>query len=98
LTIDLGAGLAEIAAHGYLGMMQRVRIGITGLAVVFLVVLLAAAIVGFHAKERAGEANAAPEAANGSEAAPSDPLAELGVAPGGTAGDGDATQPTDGKR
>lgn len=65
--------------------MQRVRIGITGLAVVFLVVLLAAAVVGFRAKERTGDANAAA-AANASETAPSDPLAELGVAPGGTAG------------
>ena len=79
-------------------MMQRVRIGITGLAVVFLVVLLAAAIVGFHAKERAGDANIASGAGNSGEATPSDPLAELGVAPGGTAGDGDATQPTNPKR
>ena len=31
--------------------MQRVRIGITGLAVVFLIVLLAATIVGFHSKD-----------------------------------------------
>ena len=35
--------------------MQRVRIGITGLAVVFLVVLLAAAIVGFHSKAKTAE-------------------------------------------
>lgn len=67
--------------------MQRVRIGITGLAVVFLVVLLAAAIVGFRAKERAGDTNSAI-AGNGSDAPPADPLAELGVAPGGSAGDG----------
>lgn len=63
--------------------MQRVRIGITGLAVVFLVVLLAAAVVGFRAKDRAGDANATA-ATNASEAAPADPLAELGVAPGGS--------------
>lgn len=75
--------------------MQRVRIGITGLAVVFLVVLLAAAVVGFRAKERGSESNAAA-AANGSEAPPADPLAELGVAPGGTSGsngDGQAAKP-----
>ncbi len=65
--------------------MQRVRIGITGLAVVFLVVLLAAAVVGFRAKEKVGETNTVA-ASNSSEAPPSDPLAELGVAPGGTAG------------
>lgn len=67
--------------------MQRVRIGITGLAVVFLVVLLAAAIVGFHSKDKAGTANMVAGTANSSEAAPGDPLAELGVAPGGTTGD-----------
>lgn len=67
--------------------MQRVRIGITGLAVVFLIVLLAAAIVGFHSKDRASS-NAAAEAGNVTENKPGDPLAELGVAPGGTAGDG----------
>jgi hypothetical protein len=77
--------------------MQRVRIGITGLAVVFLVVLLAAAVVGFRSKEKVGEANAS-DAANSSEAAPADPLAELGVAPGGTAGDSGTTQSSSTKR
>ncbi len=72
--------------------MQRVRIGITGLAVVFLVVLLAAAIVGFHSKDKADESGTI--AGNASEAAPSDPLADLGVAPGGSTGDDSATQPS----
>ena len=72
--------------------MQRVRIGITGLAVVFLVVLLAAAVVGFRAKERAGGVSETV-AANGSEAPPADPLAELGVAPGGTTTQDEGTQP-----
>lgn len=72
--------------------MQRVRIGITGLAVVFLVVLLAAAIVGFHSKQTPGEGGTSVDAANSSEAPPADPLAELGVAPGGTAGESGATQ------
>ena len=67
--------------------MQRVRIGITGLAVVFLVVLLAAAIVGFHSKDKAGTTDSVAGAGNSGEAPPADPLAELGVAPGGTAGD-----------
>ncbi|MET0375390.1 MAG: hypothetical protein ABW128_14190 [Rhizorhabdus sp.] len=67
--------------------MQRVRIGITGLAVVFLVVLLAAAIVGFHSKDRTGNAGSVAGADNSGEAAPADPLAELGVAPGGSAND-----------
>jgi hypothetical protein len=72
--------------------MQRVRIGITGLAVVFLVVLLAAAIVGFHSKQQGGSESGAADTANGSETPPADPLAELGVAPGGTAGESGATQ------
>lgn len=74
--------------------MQRVRIGITGLAVVFLVVLLAAAIVGFRSKERAGETSVTTEADNASKA-PSDPLAELGVAPGGTSGESGTTRSPD---
>jgi hypothetical protein len=71
--------------------MQRVRIGVTGLAVVFLVVLLAAAIVGFRTKERAGEPGTAADA-NSSAAPPADPLAELGVAPGGMPSDSGATR------
>jgi len=74
--------------------MQRVRIGITGLAVVFLVVLLAAAIVGFHSKDGKNGNSAASGAANASETPPADPLAELGVAPGGTTGSSDTTQPS----
>ncbi|ABQ70302.1 hypothetical protein Swit_3957 [Rhizorhabdus wittichii RW1] len=73
--------------------MQRVRIGITGLAVVFLVVLLAAAIVGFRSKERGGEANMTAESENSAKP-PADPLAELGVAPGGTSGESGTTQGT----
>ena len=67
--------------------MQRVRIGITGLACVFLVVLLAAAVVGFRSEDSAAlaDANGVVAAASINEAAdePKDPLAELGVAPGG---------------
>jgi len=72
--------------------MQRVRIGITGLAVVFLIVLLAAAIVGFRSDDAATSANnAALASANSSTPAqPKDPLAELGVAPGGST----ATEPS----
>ena len=90
--IDLAAPLTDIAAYGVRDLMQRVRIGITGLAVVFLVVLLAAAVVGFHSKDSAGGNNASSAATNSSDA-PADPLAELGVAPGGTAGSDSATQP-----
>ncbi len=71
--------------------MHRVRIGLTGLAFVFLVVLLAAVFTGRPADEppitpnsieqqRAGQPPAPlppPTAGN-----PTEPLAELGVAPG----------------
>lgn len=59
--------------------IQRVRIGLTGLAFVFVLVLLGTAI------SRSGEAPptrspAQQDIANAAE--PGDPLAELGVAPG----------------
>lgn len=68
--------------------MQRVRIGLMGLAVVFLLVLLAAAFFGMAGSgpdvARPGtQANADGGPANAVEADPKEPLAELGVAPGG---------------
>lgn len=66
--------------------MQRVRIGLTGLALVFVLVLLGAVIRSASEDE--------PNAAmverrlvsdgngNGQETQPTEPLAELGVAPG----------------
>ena len=56
---------------------QRIRIGLTGLAFAFLLVLLGSVI------SRSGSdsgANSAAQAAASNE--PSEPLAELGVAPG----------------
>ena len=67
--------------------MQRVRIGLTGLAFVFLLVLLGTAI------SRSG-GDRPPEKprvmANGETAGPNEPLAELGVAPGESAADNSA--------
>lgn len=56
---------------------QRIRIGLTGLAFAFLLVLLGSAV-----SRRSGDdsANTMRQTANESE--PSEPLAELGVAPG----------------
>jgi Na+-transporting methylmalonyl-CoA/oxaloacetate decarboxylase gamma subunit len=59
--------------------MQRVRIGLTGLAIVFLFVLLVASIGRWAGEEP--PANASANAANNT-AEPNEPLAELGVAPG----------------
>ena len=54
--------------------MQRIRIGLTGLAFVFLLVLLGTAIL------RSGGDDPA-EQAGANLSAPNEPLAELGVAP-----------------
>ena len=57
---------------------QRIRYGLTGLAFAFLVVLLGSIIS--HAS-REGTQNAVTQATSNE---PSEPLAELGVAPGGS--------------
>jgi hypothetical protein len=72
--------------------VQRVRIGLTGLAFVFILVLLGAVFSRSPTNEspitgnlierqlKAGNQSAAAPAHN--EAAPQEPLAQLGVAPG----------------
>ena len=72
--------------------MQRVRIGLTGLAFVFLLVLLGAVFTSPSAEEPitpnlietqlSGGNQAAAAAAAANQAQPKEPLAELGVAPG----------------
>jgi hypothetical protein len=66
-------------------VMQRVRVGITGLAAVFLLTLLAASIFAFLGQDEHTTklANGAI-VTNGQAVAdqPKEPLAELGVAPG----------------
>jgi len=62
-------------------MMQRVRIGLTGLACVFLLVVLAASLFGLVDEDRFADANGGTTVAANS-GAPKEPLAELGVAPG----------------
>ena len=68
--------------------MQRVRIGLTGLAFVFVLVLLAAVFTS-PSDEPPITANTIDRSRNGlaeanlaDEAEPKEPLAELGVAPG----------------
>lgn len=56
---------------------QRIRIGLTGLAFAFLLVLLGSVI------SRSGSDDRAADAENAAmNAEPNEPLAELGVAPG----------------
>lgn len=59
--------------------MQRVRVGLTGLAFVFLLVMLATAFLRMADGTENGS-DTVPVAGN--DAAPSEPLAQLGVAPG----------------
>jgi hypothetical protein len=70
---------------------QRIRIGLTGLASAFLLVLLAS-IVSRSGNDARSE-NALEQAAANSE--PNEPLAELGVAPGGA--ESQANKSSDGK-
>ena len=60
---------------------QRIRTGLTGLAIVFLLVMLGAAIT-----RSSEEHPPAPDNALATPAGPNDPLAEIGAAP--------ATSPT----
>jgi len=80
--------------------MQRVRIGLTGLAFVFVLVLLGAVFTRPSAEEPITAnslANPGSSAGDseGNEAEPTEPLAELGVAPGnpGDNSSGTARQP-----
>ena len=58
---------------------QRIRIGLTGLAFAFLLVLLGSVISRSGSDDRAANQVDQAEA----NAGPNEPLAELGVAPGG---------------
>jgi hypothetical protein len=82
--------------------MQRVRIGLTGLAFVFLAVLLAAIFTSqpageapitpnLIAQQKAGAPPAPPAAP--ATAQPTEPLAELGVAPGNADSNSNAPPP-----
>jgi hypothetical protein len=62
--------------------MQRVRIGLTGLAVVFLLVILAAAIFGVVGVGDQDGSAAIDGNSTQIDDDPKEPLAELGVAPG----------------
>ena len=76
--------------------MQRVRIGLTGLAFVFILVLLAT-IIARPSNEPTLTANSVERQMNGqapddglNQSAPKEPLAELGVAPGNADANGSA--------
>ena len=66
---------------------QRIRIGLTGLAFAFLLVLLGSVISKSSEDDAGSPANAEANAAE-----PNEPLAELGVAPGGSDTDNASNQ------
>lgn len=82
----------KIAVRDTLQTMQRVKVGVVGLASVLLLIGLAATAFGIVNRERPNMAIGAPKAdvaanlaaantSTPSDAATSEPLAELGVAP-----------------
>jgi hypothetical protein len=75
--------------------MQRVRIGIMGLAGVFLLVVLATALYSLFGDRSQSPAGTRGQLqANSAEEAPREPLAELGVAPGNVAPETNSAAPT----
>ena len=88
------SGEPTASSDGERERQSRVRIGVTGLAFVFVAVLLAASFSGTASDEPPLTADTRPEstavegvgAANETEL-PQEPLAELGVAPGAVATD-----------
>ena len=80
--VEAGHSFVEAMAENASTSAQRIRIGLTGLAFAFLLVLLGSVISRSGSDDNAVENRTA--AANDAE--PTEPLAELGVAPG-TAGE-----------
>jgi hypothetical protein len=74
--VDPGHSFIETMPYQAGSSAQRFRIGLTGLAVTFIIVLFFSAIT---RSSRDEASNAAQQAAMNE---PSEPLAELGVAPG----------------
>ena len=74
--VELGHSFVEAMPYQAGSSAQRIRIGLTGLAFAFLLVLLASIV----SRSSGDKFNNAAEQAAANE--PSEPLAELGVAPG----------------
>jgi len=78
----LAHSFQRFMTHRYGTTSQRIRIGVTGLAIAFLCVVLGSVV------SRSGHNNDPLTAQqNAALNEPSEPLAELGVAPGSTAKD-----------
>jgi hypothetical protein len=75
-NVELGHSFVDAMPYQAGSSAQRIRIGLTGLAAAFIIVLFASAI---SRSSRDDVTNAAQQTAVNE---PSEPLAELGVAPG----------------
>jgi hypothetical protein len=75
-NVEVGHSFVEAMPYQAGSSAQRIRIGLTGLAAAFIIVLFASAI---SRSSRDDVTNAAQQTASNE---PSEPLAELGVAPG----------------
>jgi hypothetical protein len=75
--VEVGHSFVDCMPYQVGSSAQRIRIGLTGLAFAFLLVLLGSIISRSSSGDRVS--NAAQQAASNE---PSEPLAELGVAPG----------------
>jgi hypothetical protein len=73
--VEVGHSFVEAMPYQAGSSAQRIRIGLTGLAFAFLLVLLGSII-----SRSSRDVNSAAQQATANE--PSEPLAELGVAPG----------------
>ncbi|HET7604685.1 MAG TPA: hypothetical protein VFK28_01275 [Sphingomicrobium sp.] len=78
--VEPGHSFVEVRAQNAGSSAQRIRIGLTGLAFAFLLVLLGSII---SRSSHDDPANAVQQATTNE---PSEPLAELGVAPGASEG------------
>ena len=79
-TTEASAEVAADAKAEAKERVKRVRIGLTGLAFVFLLVLIGAAITNWGDAPTNAAANQA--IANAAPTEPNEPLAEIGAAPG----------------
>lgn len=74
--VEVGHSFIEGMPYQPGSSAQRIRIGLTSLAIVFLIVLVASAVT------RAGRDDTENSAQQASQNEPSEPLADIGVAPG----------------
>jgi hypothetical protein len=80
-NVELGHSFIDRMPDQAGSSAQRIRYGLTGLAIAFLIVLLGSVI------SRAGRDESANSTTQAASNEPSEPLAEIGVTPGGSDSD-----------